>query len=256
MLALMSEIVEFLRVEIARAGPVTDEGVVVPAIPQAENHFGELDGTVVALAMLEMFLAAEIIGLCDICGGDDIPARAAVADMVERRVFARNVIRLIVASGGGRDQADMLGHRSNRRQQCDRLEIGHILRPAAQRLEVAVSGGECIGEKHQVELAALSRLRELDIMFDIGACVDLCLWMQPGGDVMAGRMEEGAELHLAAAARTRHRMISKGVASAPSGSLRICASSAAQLSRTGVPEESAAAGDHSVTLTASAWPSA
>jgi hypothetical protein len=73
-------------------------------------------------------------------------------------------------------------------------------RPAAQCRQFAVAHGKRIGEEHQVEFAALGGLRQLHVMLEIGAGIDLRLRMQPGGDVVAGRMKEGAKLrHLVGA---------------------------------------------------------
>ena len=77
------------------------EGVVVPAVPQALHHMRKFASAIVALGMDVHALAAKIGGFRALVGGDEVPARAAVADMVERGEFAREVIRLLIGGGGG-----------------------------------------------------------------------------------------------------------------------------------------------------------
>src|SRR5262249_32381931 len=61
---------------------------------------------------------------------------SAMADVVERGKFACHIVGLVVTGGGGRYQADPLGDGGNGRQERQWLEIGHVLRPAAQGLEI------------------------------------------------------------------------------------------------------------------------
>ena len=89
---------------------VADEGVVGPAVPQAGDHVVELARAAVALGVLHVLVEAEIQRRVRIGGGDDVPAGAAAADMVERGEAARDVIGLVEGGRAGRDQADMLGH--------------------------------------------------------------------------------------------------------------------------------------------------
>ena len=67
----------------------------------------------------------------------------------------------------------MRHHRGERRQQRQRIEIGHVLRPAAECLELAVARRHRVGDEHQIELAALSGLRDLGVVSEIRAGVDL-----------------------------------------------------------------------------------
>src|SRR5439155_7317829 len=123
------EEMELLGKEIAAGSAVTHEGVVGPAVPKAANDVRELDGTVVALLMLIVLGTSEIPRFRLVGRGHHIPAGAAVADMVERGKFAGDVVGLVVAGGGGRYEADPLGHRGDRGEKCQWLEAGHVLRP-------------------------------------------------------------------------------------------------------------------------------
>src|SRR5271169_1544175 len=99
----------------------------------------------------------------------------------------------------------MRRHRGDRRQQSQRVEVDHVLRPAAQRGELAVAHRDRIRDEHQVELATLGGLRDLSVMPEICAGIDLRLRVQPGGDVVAGGMKERAEPHHFTAAFISHR---------------------------------------------------
>jgi hypothetical protein len=72
------------------------------------------------------------------------------------------------------------------------------LRRARHRLHVGLAHTGVVGEEDHVELGALGGLRDFDVMLEIDAGVGLRLGMPPGGDMMTGRVEEGAEPELAA----------------------------------------------------------
>ena len=101
----------------------------------------------------------------------------------------------------------MLGHCGERGQQRQRIEIGHVLRPPAQRREIAVAHCDCIGDEHQVELAAFGGLGDLGVMPEISPGIDLRLWMPPSGNMVAGWVEKCAELHRLTAAFVAHRTL-------------------------------------------------
>jgi hypothetical protein len=77
--------------------------------------------------------------------------------------------------------------------------------PPAQRREIAVAHCDCIGDEHQVELAVFGGLRDLGVVPEISPRIDLRLWMQPGGNMVAGWVEECAELHRLTVAFVAHR---------------------------------------------------
>src|SRR5580692_12822111 len=110
MLSLVVQHMQLGGVEIAPGDAVADERVVVPTVPQPAHDLDELDRTFVALAMLIMLLAAEIVGLREIRRGHYIPSGAAGADMIERRELAGDVIGLVIAGRGGGAEADMGRH--------------------------------------------------------------------------------------------------------------------------------------------------
>ena len=178
-LAFVIERMQPLRIEKLPAGLVADEGVVVPAVPQRGDDIGEFAGAFVALAVLEVLIAAEILRFFLLARRDQVPAGAAAADMVEGGELARHVIRLVVARGRGGDEPDMARRAGQRRKQGDRLEIGDVLRRAAQRVNMRLSHADIVGEEDHVELGTLGGLRQLAIVRDIDPGVGLGFLVPP-----------------------------------------------------------------------------
>ena len=94
---------------------VAHEGVVGEAVPEAGDHVVELAGAAVALVVLHVLVEAEIQRRVGVGGGDDVPAGAAAADVVERGEAAGDMIGLVEGGRGGGDQADVLGDAGQRR---------------------------------------------------------------------------------------------------------------------------------------------
>ena len=103
----------------------------------------------------------------------------------------------------------MRRHGGERRQQGHRIEIGHVLRPALKRAELAVTHSNRIRDEHQIELAALGDLRDLGVVLEIGAGIDLRIGMQPGGDMVAGWVKKGPEMQFFAAAVVIHDLLQR-----------------------------------------------
>ena len=95
--------------KIDAALDVADEGVVGPAVPQAGHHVVELARAAIALAVLHVLVEAEIQRRIGIGGGDDVPAGAAAAEVIERGEAARDVIGRVEGGRAGGDEADVLG---------------------------------------------------------------------------------------------------------------------------------------------------
>src|ERR1700677_5107050 len=117
--------------------------------------------------------------------------------MIERGELARDMERLVVAGRCRRNEADMTGVGCQRRQQRDRLEIGDVLRRAAQRLDMGLPHTEIVGEGYHVEFGTLGCACAFEIVLEIDTGIRWCTRMPPRRDVMAGRIEEGTEPHLA-----------------------------------------------------------
>src|SRR6266508_1483421 len=76
--------------------------------PRAGQGMGELAGWSIALAVLHMLLHSEIQRRIRIGGGDNVPAGAPAAEMVERSEAPCDVIGRVEGSRAGGDETDAL----------------------------------------------------------------------------------------------------------------------------------------------------
>ena len=75
--SLVIEVMHLVRLEEQPAVLVAHERIVVPAIPQALDHFGEFVRALIAFVVRKRFGAVEIERLGHLARGDEIPARNA-----------------------------------------------------------------------------------------------------------------------------------------------------------------------------------
>jgi hypothetical protein len=94
-------------------------------------HLDELGRALITVAVLGHVVEAEVLRRITPGAGDDVPAGAAAADVIERREAAREVVRLVVGGRRRRDQADALGDGGERGQQDGRVEAPHRVRARA-----------------------------------------------------------------------------------------------------------------------------
>ena len=158
--SLVIEHVHLRGIEIEALLDVAHEGVVGEGIPQAGDDVIEFARPLVALGVLHVVVEPEIQRGVRIGGGDDVPARAAAADVVERGKAAGDMIGLVERGRAGRDQADMFGGAGQRRQQRERLERGHGV-AALERIDRHVQHGQMVGHEEGVELAGFQLLDQL-----------------------------------------------------------------------------------------------
>src|SRR5215831_13062048 len=96
-----------LGIEINAACDVAGERVIGEAVPEASDNVVELAGAVIALFMFHMLVQPEIERRIRIGGGDDVPACAPAADVVERGEPAGDVVGLIEGSRGRGDEPNV-----------------------------------------------------------------------------------------------------------------------------------------------------
>src|SRR5205807_10187902 len=82
-LALMVEHVHAVGIEINAFLDITDKSVLGKTVPQTGHDVEELAGAAIALAVFHVLGQPEIQRRIRIGGGDQVPAGAAAADMVE-----------------------------------------------------------------------------------------------------------------------------------------------------------------------------
>jgi hypothetical protein len=110
-LPLVREEMQLFGIEEAAGFAIANEGVVRIGIPETAHDVDELLRPGVSVGVGEVALAAEVPGLARVGGGDEVPARAAAAQMIEGGELARDVERFVVGRGRSCHEADAFGDR-------------------------------------------------------------------------------------------------------------------------------------------------
>ena len=185
----------FLGIEEDSARLIAQPGIVGPTVPQPGDHLEEFAGAPVALVMLHMIGQSEIQRRVRVGGGDDVPTRAAVADVIERGEAARDMVRLVECRRRGGDQPDPLGDHRQRREQRQRLERGGGA-TAAQRLDRQIQHREMVRHEERVEPRAFQRFNEPDKMAQVEIGVREGAGVAPPGGMNADGTHERAQVKL------------------------------------------------------------
>ncbi len=134
------------RVDVAAAGPVEHDGVVVPGIPQGFDRLDEGFGTLISQRGVGIAVQTEIP--CRVgggVGGDDVPRGAATGQVVERRQRSRELPRVGISGRRRRDETDAFGSARDGRQRQQRVE-------SSGRVEFDVDIElRYVGKEHRVE---------------------------------------------------------------------------------------------------------
>ena len=138
---------------------VVDHRAVVPrALPQLVEHVEVLVGVLVAQVVRDLALEPEVVGGVRQVRGDDVPADAALGEVVERRHPARERERRLVGGRERHAEAEALGDRGHRRDEQQRVEVRALQSLAQRRLRAAaehVVRADHVGEEDAVESAVL-----------------------------------------------------------------------------------------------------
>ena len=117
------------------AGRGIRRSIVLARVPQAPEHLLELLGAVVAGLVVGVGVAAVVAGRARLGAGDEVDARAAAGEQVERCRRPRDRVRVGVGRVHGRDEPDALGDprevRSPRSGRCARADTGRGTRGRA-----------------------------------------------------------------------------------------------------------------------------
>ncbi len=119
--ALVVEAMHLRLVDKDAGLTVTDEGVVVPGIPQALDRIDIILGDLVAQFVLGMF-AAVIAPRAFERRGYRIPSCPAAADEIDRGELAGNGEGIAIRGRDRADEADLRGRGGERRENGDRLK--------------------------------------------------------------------------------------------------------------------------------------
>ena len=186
-------------VELA-ARLVVQEGIVVPAVPQARHHIGKLFRALVALGMCEVVVPVEIECFVLAGRGDQVPPCPAAGDVIERCELAGDMVGLVEAGRGRTDEPDALRHRRQRRQQRDRLELGLVaMGRSAQEGHIVPACAHAVGQEDQIELGGLGSARQCNVVLEVDARVGLGIGMSPGGNMVSAWVQERAKAQLVSA---------------------------------------------------------
>ncbi|CUJ73486.1 Uncharacterised protein [Achromobacter sp. 2789STDY5608633] len=164
-LALVIDAPHRRRIGIDARAPVGAHRAVVPAaFPQLVGHLQELVGAVVALVVRDLFRQAHGARRALQVAGDDVPADAAIGQVVQRRKAARQQVRRLVGqvhrhaetqvAGGG-------GHGGDRQQRVVDRQLDRLAQRQVGRVLVHVVDADDVGQEQPVEQAALQQARQV-----------------------------------------------------------------------------------------------
>ena len=155
-LPVVVQLVHLVGIGEHGVGPVEDEGVVLPGVPQPGGGLEELVGPVVALVVAEVLGEPEVLGLAVVDRGDHVPGGPAPGQVVEGGEGAGHVERRVVGGGVGGAQADRVGGPGQHAEHDAQVEL-HRARPSphglGHRSPVDAGHGQPVVEEHHVEAA-------------------------------------------------------------------------------------------------------
>ena len=123
-------------------------------------------------------------------GRNDVPTHTPVADVIQRRELARQIIGLRVGGRRGRNQTDMLGRHGQSRKRRDRLE------PVERCLLDVVPQSENVGEEYGIEQACFRSPRQIDGVANVGQRQLRRPPVSPRRLVMAAALNKQVDVHL------------------------------------------------------------
>ncbi|MNZ94136.1 hypothetical protein D3C78_1132370 [compost metagenome] len=170
-LAVVLDLVDLGRVGEQAALAVAYHRVLLPAaLEQLVEHLQVFVGVVVALVVAAQRLLAEVARAAVQVGGDDVPADAALGQMVQGGEAAGERIRVLEGERGGQAEAEVLGDQCHRGDQRQRIVDRHLGGLADRRVAVAIQhvvDADHVGDEDAVELAALQQLGQLGPVFQV-----------------------------------------------------------------------------------------
>ena len=191
----MREDVELLRIEIDAAGLIANKRIVGPTVPQPRHHRMEFPRAGITGGVGEMLVAAEVVRGFGVAGGDHVPPRAPLAQVIERGEAASDVERLVISGAGGGDQTDPAGRPGQRREQRERFERGDRM-AALQRVGRHVQHRQVIGHEERIETRGLQPLRQPPDQREVEIGVGHRTRIAPRAGVDRDRAHERAEVEL------------------------------------------------------------
>ena len=166
-----------------RAGAVAQHGVVLPAsFPKLVDHLHVFLGHVVAAVVLRLLRQAHAARGAVEIAGDDVPADAALGQVIERRHAAGEGIGRLVGQVAGDAEAEMLrgiGHGRHQQQRVVHRDLHRVADRGVRRVMEHVVDAEDVGQEQTVEQPAFQCLRQRHPMVEIGVMHRTVARMRP-----------------------------------------------------------------------------
>ncbi|MNZ68210.1 hypothetical protein D3C78_864720 [compost metagenome] len=184
--ALVAERVELGAVEKLSRLAVTQESVIVPAVPQALDNLEVFIGDLVTQRMFGVIAAVIFRRAFERCR-HGIPPGTAAAQKIERGKLAGNGEGVAIGGRNGSRQADLRGDGGERRKDRQRLE------PVEEMRNGLVVDVKPIRHEGEGDAGCFRLQRVLSEKVEIDAGIDRAFGVSPGIHVPAGTLKHDAE---------------------------------------------------------------
>ncbi|MNN32665.1 hypothetical protein D3C81_1463910 [compost metagenome] len=179
----MIDAVYLFRVGINTAHLVFQDGIVFPAtFQQFVKDFHEIITTLIAIVVIDLLLQSHrTCGAVQVTG-HNIPADAAIAQMIERGQAAGEQVRLFVSQVAGHAKAQMPGGLRHQRHHVQRIidrQLHRFTRGRFYTVTQDVIHANDIRQEHTIEQTAFQQLRQLGPVFRLGVITGVIAWMLP-----------------------------------------------------------------------------
>ncbi len=158
--------IQALVLETGRAGCqeltlllVGGDRVRRPGLPQLTRGLHELGGAHVPVTAVQVAAAAEVLAGERVGRRHHVPPGPAAGQVVKRGELAGDLVRLVVRRLDGPGQAQVVGHRGDRREHGDRVRAADHVQVVD--LAALLAQPQPFGEEEEVERAGLGGPRQV-----------------------------------------------------------------------------------------------
>lgn len=138
-----------LRIGIDVGVDVGDHGLRCPAVPEPPRHGDEFLRPVVAVGMGEKSAAAEVFPGERIRGGDHVPGRPPIGQVIQRRELPCHPVRFVERGVDGASKAEVVGDRCERGQH--REGVGPADDVEVVNLAAMLTQPQTLGQEEEIE---------------------------------------------------------------------------------------------------------
>ncbi|MNF81617.1 hypothetical protein D3C84_638970 [compost metagenome] len=177
------DFVDFARITENPTLAIAQDGALFPtAFPQLVANLQVLLGEVVAGVVFGLGFLPEVLRAALQVRGHDVPAGAALGQVIEGRQASGERIRVLKRQRRSQAETQMFGDQRHRRNQLQRIVDRHLRRLTDRRITVAVVDvvdAEHVGDEQSVELAALEDFRQVGPVFKVFVLPRTVPWVRP-----------------------------------------------------------------------------